>query len=374
MKKTLVAVAMLGAFAGSAIAADVTLYGNIDTGLNYERIDKDNNTDTTNTFQMKSGQQAGSRWGLKGKEDLGNGYAVGFILESGFGSDDGSLEQGRLFRRESSLSLYTPFGQVSFGRFGSINQGVSSWGKIGMLSAFSTGYGSYVAQVGTTLKTASVYDNAIGYQTPSFAGVKVYAQYAMGNTKESSTAATELDGTENKSSKDRYYVIGATYNNGPLNLFFSVDSTNYRSWDATNNVSRGDVDDSLTVTLGGNYNFGVAKLHAGAQYMDEVSFSGIQGSLGKVKGYGLTVSASIPAFGGSALVGAGYMDLGEADSNATKFDFSRWVVSAGYDYMITKRTNVYAVASYTQDTYEVTGAADREPNAATAMVGLRHRF
>ena len=121
MKKTFVAAAVLGAFAGSAFAADVTLYGVVDQGLNYTRIDSDvAGKDATNTFEMKSGNQAGSRWGLKGTEELGDGYKVGFILESGFTSDDGAMvTSGTLFNREASLSLYTPFGQISAGKIAS---------------------------------------------------------------------------------------------------------------------------------------------------------------------------------------------------------------------------------------------------------------
>ena len=93
MKKTFVAVAVLGAFAGSAMAADVTLYGKIDLGLQYQHLD--NGTTTTDQFKEASGQNSGSRFGLKGTEDLGNGMKVGFVLENGFSADDGKMEIGR---------------------------------------------------------------------------------------------------------------------------------------------------------------------------------------------------------------------------------------------------------------------------------------
>lgn len=84
-KKSLAAVALLGAFAGSAFAADVTLYGVVDEGFLYTHKDADKTgVDAVDKLELKSGIQAGSRWGLKGTEDLGNGLKVGFILESGF--------------------------------------------------------------------------------------------------------------------------------------------------------------------------------------------------------------------------------------------------------------------------------------------------
>lgn len=115
MKKTLAAVAALGAFAGSALAADVQLYGIVDTGLLYSHVDADvANIDATDSFQMKSGMASGSRFGLKGTEDLGNGLTVGFVLENGFDSDTGA-DSGVFFDRESSLFLEGGFGKVAFG-------------------------------------------------------------------------------------------------------------------------------------------------------------------------------------------------------------------------------------------------------------------
>lgn len=380
MKKTLAAVAVLGAFAGSALAADVQLYGIVDTGLRYTHFDGDAAAagyDAVDKFEMKSGQQSGSRFGFKGTEDLGNGLTVGFILENQFNSDDGSLsDSDHFFRREASLFLKGGFGKIAMGRIGSINNGVSSWAQFGMLSAFGTSW-DYSAQMGTWAVGAGIWDNMIAYQTPTFAGFTVYAQYGMGSNN-----------NENESSSDRYYALGAKYANGPLNLYLAVDSINYQTADLTG-VNADDIDDSLTVTFGGNYDFEVVKLFAGAQYYDEAKISTAFGLLdsadynattyaGKFKGWSLGVSASIPAAGGQVLVGAGYMDAEAADSQkAAKDDeLTRWVVSAGYDYPLSKRTNVYGILTYAQDSldYTETTAKDQDPTVFAAMIGLRHKF
>lgn len=140
MKKTLAAVAVLGAFVGSALAADVQLYGVVDTGLRYTHFDGDAAAagyDAVDKFEMKSGQQSGSRFGFKGTEDLGNGLTVGFILENQFNSDDGSLsDSDHFFRREASLFLEGGFGKIAMGRIGSINNGVSSWAQFGYVVRF----------------------------------------------------------------------------------------------------------------------------------------------------------------------------------------------------------------------------------------------
>lgn len=390
MKKTLAAVAVLGAFAGSALAADVQLYGIVDTGLQYVHGDIDSTEPNSDfdSFSMESGMASGSRFGFKGTEDLGNGLTVGFILEDGIKSDTG-VDDDVLFNRESSLFLQGGFGKVAFGRIGSFNGGVSSWAKYGVMSVFGTSWGDYSAQAGTWAMGAGMWNNMIAYETPSFAGFKVFAQYGMGNQ----VAKTDksLTGDENESSSDRYYAIGASYANGPLNLYFAVDSINYASaGDADPENLDPDGDDSLTVTFGGNYDFEVVKLYAGAQYFDEIKRTKMKGIIqdvgtfngggfaDRMKGWSLGVSAGIPAAGGTVMVGAAYLDAEAADSVAAERkddELSRWIISAGYDYPFSKRTDVYGVVTYNQDNLKFTGDhADQDPYMFGVMVGLRHKF
>lgn len=397
MKKTLAAVAVLGAFAGSTLAADVQLYGIVDTGLQYVHGDTDSTAPNSDfdSFSMESGMASGSRFGFKGTEDLGNGLTVGFILEDGIKSDTG-VDDDVLFNRESSLFLQGGFGKVAFGRIGSFNGGVSSWAKYGVMSVFGTSWGDYSAQAGTWAMGAGMWNNMIAYETPSFAGFKVFAQYGMGNQVDGADENGKAGkfGEENESSSDRYYAIGASYNNGPLSLYFAVDSINYASVTMEQaGESIKDQDDSLTVTFGGNYDFEVVKLYAGAQYFDEIKTSKMKGVIqdvdvfnsgaqkfaDRMKGWSLGVSAGIPVAGGTVMVGAAYLDAEAADSEsseATRDDeLTRWIVSAGYDYPFSKRTDVYGVVTYNQDSMKYTGNhADQDPYMFGVMVGLRHRF
>lgn len=390
MKKTLAAVAVLGAFAGSALAADVQLYGIVDTGLKYVHGDTDSTEPNSDfdSFSMESGLASGSRFGFKGTEDLGNGLTVGFILEDGIKSDTG-VDDDVLFNRESSLFLQGGFGKVAFGRIGSFNGGASSWGKYGVMSAFGTSWGDYSAQAGTWAMGAGMWNNMIAYETPSFAGFKVFAQYGMGNQLKDTN--DKLVGDENESTSDRYYAIGASYNNGPLSLYFAVDSINYASAGTGTGIDRNG-DDSLTVTFGGNYDFEVVKLYAGAQYFDEIKRSKMKGVIqdvdvfnsgnkfaDRMKGWSLGVSAGIPVAGGTVMVGAAYLDAEAADSesseNTRNDELSRWIVSAGYDYPLSKRTDVYGVVTYNQDNLKFTdNSADQDPYMFGVMVGLRHKF
>ena len=387
MKKTLCALAVLGAFAGTSLAADVTLYGIVDEGLLYSRIDQDTDAGATDKLELKSGIQGSSRFGFKGAEEIGNGLKVGFILENGFTADDGVLAGSKtstLFDREASLYIEGGFGKLGFGKIGAINQGTSSWGKLAALSAFGTGFGDYIAQAGSSFAKGGVYNNMIAYQTPTFGGVQVFAQYSLG------TSAT---GVENTSSADRYYALGAAYNGGPLALYAAVDSTNYATWNSTDKkpADKADkIDDSLTVTLGGSYDFGVTKVHLGVQYFDEVKLSSV-GSLKAImtegvadtntlKGYAVSVSNKTPVLGGSLMLGVSYIDAETTDAakviDEVEYDVQRIGASAAYTYALSKRTSTYAMVGYWRDSYDFKAAeaTDRDASSVGVALGIRTVF
>lgn len=382
MKKTLAAVAVLGAFAGSAVAADVTLYGLVDYGVRYQNLDADTaGVDKTNKVDMKSGANSGSRFGLKGTEDLGNGVKVGFVLENGFAADTGALgdKYNRLFDREAQLFVDGSFGRVSFGRVGQLASANGSYGLLGVTGPFSTGYGdatSGLKFVGANGFTR--FDNTITYMTPSFGGLTVYAQYS------SSVSST---GTENESDTDRAYGIGAKFVGAGLTLVGVVDSTNYQSF-GTGAVSK-DMDDALTVTLGGNYDFQVAKVYFGGQYFDnaktvattnvivdankaKIGTGYTLGSLG-AEGWGLGLGVGVPVMGGTASAYAGYLDADSVDDSDASL--KRFTGAVGYSYTFSKRTSMYSTLSYTKDEYKKAANADKvKPTSVEAIVGLIHKF
>lgn len=382
MKKTLAAVAVLGAFAGSAVAADVTLYGLVDYGVRYQNLDADTaGVDKTNKVDMKSGANSGSRFGLKGTEDLGNGVKVGFVLENGFAADTGALgdKNNRLFDREAQLFVDGSFGRVSFGRVGQLASANGSYGLLGVTGPFSTGYGdatSGLKFVGANGFTR--FDNTITYMTPSFGGLTVYAQYS------SSVSST---GTENESDTDRAYGIGAKFVGAGLTLVGVVDSTNYQSF-GTGAVSK-DMDDALTVTLGGNYDFQVAKVYFGGQYFDnaktvattnvivdankaKIGTGYTLGSLG-AEGWGLGLGVGVPVMGGTASAYAGYLDADSVDDSDASL--KRFTGAVGYSYTFSKRTSMYSTLSYTKDEYKTAANADKvKPTSVEAIVGLIHKF
>jgi len=372
-KKTLAAVAVLGAFAGSAFAANVTMYGIVDTGLGYTSIDKGYGEDV-NTFDMRAGQNSANRFGVKGEEDLGNGVKVGFSLENGFSSDDGKLSTaGRLFDREALLYVAGDFGELGMGRQGDLASGNGRYGLFGgKVSPFSTGWSQIAGHKYVMGAGFGRMDNSVTYKTPTFAGFNVLAQYSF---KKDSTE----DGREGSSDVNRQYALGASFTAGDLYLTGIVTQTNVES------LGKQDVEDPLTVSLGGNYNFGVAKLYVAGQYFKDSDLAVTQidrytdknknGQTGaKFNGFGLTVGADVPAFGGTAKALVGYMD---ADDQAATdaHDMQRYAFSVGYEYPLSKRTFVYGGAGYYVDSYDKV-AAGRDDKASVAAVnaGLVHKF
>lgn len=382
MKKTLAALAVLGAFAGGAMAANVTLYGIVDEGLVYTHLDNDV-TDSTDSFGLSSGVQSGSRWGIKGVEELGNGTNVGFTLESGFNADDGTSGQnGRLFGREARLFVNGAWGELAAGRMGSPMSGNGTYGLYGETSAFGTSFGNYVAQAGSTFSGGDRQDNALVYKTPTFAGFTGYAMYSFKSDN------VKGSGDEGHSNTDRYAALAVKYANGPFTAILGGD---YRDYAATPEVEA-DNDDGYSILLGGNYDFGVAKVFLAAQYFDEVkasSFtsmdnnneawklvSGTDEKFGtaKLNGWSVNLSASAPLAGGTFLAGVGYVDAENADSVTTEFDFTRILGSVGYSYPFSKRTNMYVAASYGQDKIDPDEGNSYKPTYGVFALGLRHKF
>ena len=377
MKKSLLALALLGAFTASAFAEpSVTLYGRIDTGLVYTHKNLDNTAGSTDTFSMDSGVTTGSRWGLKGSEDIGNAK-VGFVLESGFNSDDGTSGQNnRLFGREAQVNISGAYGTLYAGRLASIASDSGSIGYLGDVSAFPSAYGFVGNQQGSTGTAYGRYDNTLAYETPTFGGLQGAIMYSFkGDTKASDTNVANA--RENSGDADRYLAAGLRYKAGKAAVVLTGDMTMYGN-DAAN---YGNVDNGYSFILGGNYDFGVAKAFAKVTYFDNQvnvldSFSLIKDARAlstpqalALKGWGAEISTAVPAFGGAFLGTVGYRDAKDVDNGSYKF--KRWNAAVGYSYAFSKRTSVYAAAGYAQ---EKSDAQDRKASAAQAGFGLVHKF
>ncbi len=417
MKKTLAAVAVLGAFAGSALAADVTLYGKVDLGLNYTHTDVDGVS--SDNWGMKSGQNSGSRFGIKGTEQISEGLTVGFQLENGFDADDGRFKYGnddgeRIFGREARLFVQTDFGELGFGRMGGLDSGSGSYDIFGgNAGVFGTGWSDIGSDSAIFLGMSSRYDNMITYKSPTFGGVTVYAQASL---KQDSSK----DGDEASSKADRYYALGATGKWGALSTglvasMYDYGHTNHYAGSLV--IDEGELDPDQTIkevttdddgyAVGAfvAYDFSVTKVTLGAQYFDGVQQSrgdseftlsatpafdedgnlSLETSSAKLtygsesagaKGYGVMLGAVTPLGSGSLYTTIGYRDSENADENyGGQLDETVYQVAVGYTYPLSKRTYLYTAAGYTQEELDKGGNNDTVKTKTTEVVaGIVHNF
>ena len=385
-KKTIAALAVAGAFgtmaAGAVYAADVTLYGVVDLGLKYSHVDADQSgVDAVDKLEMKSGSQSGSRFGIKGAEDVGNGLKVGFQLENGFMADSGEFKTyGKLFDRQATVALSSDFGTLTMGRVGGIGSGAGFDLVYGYGDAFDGGSGDVLG-----LLQSARYDNMVTYQTPKFAGLQATVQYSF---NESSTNTTNREGS---SAVNRYASTALTGNFGALQTVLAYEFQNYKSFGADEHEH--EHDDGQIVYLGGNYDCGFAKTFVMGQY-----FKGIQGSGANalasmvkgaeltsfdtdfdkgVKGFGAHLGTIVPISNGDLTVGAYYVD-GTAETSKTgveERDFDYMGLATKYEYRLSKRTSVYLAAGYYKATLDATTKADEvEEKVGEVFTGLTHAF
>lgn len=384
MQKKLIAVAVLGAcVAGSAFAANVDVYGRIDTGLSYVHYDETGLSDAKDTLSLDSGISSGNRWGLKGSEDLGNGYQVGFVLEGGFDADTGALGAGGIFAREATLRVSGPFGSIYAGRMGRIGSDAGSVGfYAGSVSPFGSGWGKMAGHFAVTANYDSRYNNALAYVSPKVGPVTVYAQYTMGNA------------TENESGDDRLFSLGAQADFGALQVLGLVEYLNKKSVAGTTVYDDSQYDDSYTINLGGSYDFSVAKVFLAGQYFKAApNYAGMKANYAEdphvlnnewrwsFDGFGVNVGATAPIGAGEFLVSAGY---GKGDVNYNtqdaKISADAYIIQVGYTYPFSKRTNLYAGAGYMQTSMEDgftntdNTTSDKDFKTTQVMFGLLHKF
>ena len=383
-KKSLIAVAVLGATAFSVQAADVTMYGKVDLGLQYKTSEVtvgDKTMVDEDTFSMENGRNSASRFGIKGSEDLGNGMKVSFQLENGFKADSGEFKTpGKLFDRQATVALSSDFGTLTMGRVGGIGSGAGFDLVYGYADAFDGGSGSVLG-----LAKSDRYDNMITYQTPKFAGMQATVQYSF---KE----ASGDEGREGSSAVNRYASAGLTGNFGALNTVLAYEFQNYDSIG-----DNGREEDGHIVYLGGNYDCGFAKTFVMAQYFKGLKAGSITGlgmlgdipngtdgtleddfntDLGKgAKGYGLHLGTIVPISNGDLTVGAYYVDgKGEASvADVEDVDFDYIGLATKYEYRLSKRTSVYLGAGYHKAKVE-NSEIEVEQKVGEVFTGLTHAF
>jgi len=374
MKKSLIAGAVALAFGGVAAAqSTTTLYGVVDGGLTHTQFKNKAGNKATLNGAMNGGQ-AGNRWGLRGSEDLGNGLRALYVLESGFNIATGlSAQGGRLFGREATVGLAGDnWGQVTLGR-----QPILAYRWFSTV-ATPFGIGNYQARAAGTFSVGQTrWDNQVQYQSPSFEGLQFGLGYSF-NTN----GPSQFKPSGGAQPNTRAWTSAVRYANGPLAAVLTYDSIK----NAFTGAPATDVRASAW-HLAGSYDFGVAKVHAGfganrngwvgdqptTELRNPVlSKNTIDAFNRGFRAYSYSLGVSVPVDANSKVLASwGMVDQSKrgASGVAAADEKSQHIYSLGYNYSLSKRTNVYALASYGNNLVFFDGNKTR-----SLGVGLRHNF
>ena len=393
MKKTLLAAALIVGFAGVAQAeTSVTLYGILDGGIGYQKLDGQSRPNAAGVTSdiggkrvgMINGIQSGNRWGVKGSEDLGGGLRAVFQLESGFDLGTGRHAQNdRLFGRQATLGLAgDAWGQLDFGR--QTNIGSKYFGAI---DPFGLGFDQANLGAAFTAVNTNRYDNMIMYQTPNFSGFQFGVGYSF-NADGSQTWDRDVTDPatgityNTKDANKKAVTTGLRYANGPIAAALSYDQVKSGVTPAQAIAGTGSNVTIKSFNLGLAYDFEVVKLHlAAGQTRDGLfaapsygdfnpgyAFVGQEGL--KVNSY--MVGLSAPIGNGNVMASWHMADPTDAPDASVAIG-DEWdkqnTFSLGYTYGISKRTNVYAIGSHTRH-----AAFLPEAKSTLIGVGVRHQF
>lgn len=371
--------AVLGAVAWSgaqAAESSVTLYGLVDVGVGYESVDGPNGF-SQSRVGLVDGVNSGSRFGMRGVEQLGNGTRALFNLEAGFNPSSGQSGQGgRLFGRRTTVGFANDsWGTIEVGRRTNL---ASDW--IGdVVSPFGTSFRT--ANIGTTFSAANTMrlDNLAMYQSPSIGGI----QFGVGYSFNADSTRTNNNGQQTgfgTGDNNRLLTTAVRYSNGPV-----YAAAAYDRFMPTNAAIGGQSDARIeSLILGGTYDFQVVKLGLAwgqtrdgwfiGQNMGTTPNRGDYSDLGTFalrrgfKANSTMVGVTVP-FGSATSVLSSWQ---RSDPNAARLtgdDATMNIYSVGLTHNLSPRTNLYAYTSY-GDNY----AFNRDASNRTVVAGVRHRF
>ncbi|OAJ52329.1 porin [Paraburkholderia ginsengiterrae] len=381
MKKTAITLAASFAIAAPAFAQNsVTLYGVIDEGIDYT-----NNVGGKHLYELQSGYAQGSRWGLKGTEDLGGGLKAVFQLENGFNVNNGKLGQGGLmFGRQAYVGLANDaYGTVTFGR-----QYDSLVDYLAQTTANGNWAGYLFAHPYDNDNTDNSFrvNNTVKYASPTFAGFQFGGTYSFSN--------------DTNFANNRQYSVGGQYANGGLLVAAAYLQANNPSSSAGGAVNNGGDENFLAKRLrvfgaGVNYTFGSST--AGFAYTNTnitqpLSTTYISGSilpttgtLNALKFQNFEVNYKYQ-FTPALFVGAQYVYTLERFEASSVQSPKIHSVGLMADYNLSKRTDLYLQGAYQHvggdktgtalDLAYVPGAADASSsqNQVVVRAAIRHKF
>jgi predicted porin len=355
----------------------------IDEGINYT-----SNAGDKSAYQLESGYAQGSRWGLKGSEDLGSGLKAIFDLENGFDVNSGGLQEGgRIFGRQAFVGLTSAnYGTLTFGRqYDSVVDYLApttangNWGGYLLSHPYDNDNTDNSFRVNNTVK----------YASPSFAGLQFGGTYSFSN--------------ETGFANNRTYSLGGQYTNGGLLVGAAYLEANNPGLTADGSIATDDanfISERLRIFGGGvNYTFGSATVgfaytntNVGQPSATDTSvYVGAitppnGGTMTALKFQNFEVNGKYqftPAFfvGVQYVYTAATMDATSGNENPRYHTFGLMA-----DYNLSKRTDFYFQAAYQKvagdktdtvlDDAYIPGSAgvSSSSNQVTVRAAIRHQF
>ncbi|RJF95312.1 porin [Noviherbaspirillum saxi] len=353
------AIAILAA-QGAFAQTSITVQGAVDVFAGSLK----NSGDTARRAVVNSGGMTTSYFGFKGSEDLGGGLKADFALNGFYQADTGTSGRfggDNLFSRDANVGLSGSFGKIQFGR------GLApSFLPAVLFNPFGDSFtfsplvvhtyvpsGAFGARSWIAANASdSGWSNEIIYSTPDLNGLRANLHYQFGEV-------AGRTGTNN-------IALNLLYSKGPLGL-----SAYYHDAEVSNPNAGGALIDPTAAPVnyraitrqkayfaGASYNFNVAKLFATYQVNDNDTATALS-----MKGKTFSLGMSAPLGQGSVLLG--YANT-KRDGSLIGSDIKRDTLSVGYDYLMSKRTDLYTVLM----SDKITGAS----RAASFGIGVRHRF
>ena len=350
MKKTLIALAVLGVTAGVAHAqSNVTIYGIVDQGFVKATGDK-----------LTMDENINNRLGFRGVEDLGGGLKATFNLEQRFALNNGRESADGLFQGAANIGLAGSFGAVRFGRLNEVSteslRTLDPFNQFGIAGMLETPLRGQAGEGRLSYTTR--------YDSPNMAGFSVGATYTLRNQDESATEygaslipdaspgdTVGYDATGTTDASDGY-AVGVKYKNGPIAAL-----ANYNR--AVNS------NDSYNWNLGAAYAFGPATVSAAYEQSNLKYVVGSPDAELKTALVGLSYKI------GSGVAKAAYSHMKGNDFAVG--DFTDKKIALGYTHNLSKRTAVYldlARTSYDENSVFIDG----EDDVNAVALGVTHRF
>lgn len=295
MKKSLIALAAVAAVSAASAQSSVTLYGIADMWVGQTKSTTAANVSTSAT-KAASGGLAGSRWGVKGNEDLGGGMRATFLFEQGLDLANGAASG---FNRQAYVGVGGGFGDILLGNvytaLDDIN-GAANSGFDSALSATSNVWVGYTSNPNSNIK----------YVSPTFGGI-------------SGALSTNLDGN---GSDARVVSLQVGYTGGPLfvGLAYQGDKQSQPGLNVRHTL------------VNGSYDFGAVKLLASVRNVTNPDN-------GAAKAKELQVGVDVP-LSAALTLSAGYAQ--SQNQNAAGVDGEKrtgFGLAAGYS--LSKRSTVY---------------------------------